>query len=141
MRAHDLHIPGDTETLFWDSSYRRRDETEAIGDRVIVRRHASEDKSTGGILLPDAAKKKPQKGTVLAVGRAELTKDGTVAARVKEGDTVLFTAWAATSSRNAARRTSSRHARRKTSLRYWANLQAVAAFLNQPSEFFIPETP
>src|SRR5229473_5632570 len=66
-----------------------------LGDRVIVRRHASEEKSTGGILLPDAAKKKPQKGTVLSVGPGKLTKDGTRRGlQVKEGDTVLFTAWA-----------------------------------------------
>ena len=66
-----------------------------LGDRVIVRRHASEDKSTGGILLPDTAKKKPQKGIVLSVGPGRLTKDGTRRGlQVKEGDTVLFTAWA-----------------------------------------------
>src|SRR5439155_24433063 len=66
-----------------------------LGDRVIVRRHASEDKSTGGILLPDAAKKKPHKGSVLSVGPGKLTKDDTRRGlQVKEGDTVLFTAWA-----------------------------------------------
>jgi chaperonin GroES len=66
-----------------------------LGDRVIVRRHASEDKSTGGILLPDAAKKKPQKGIVLSVGPGKLTKDGSRRGlQVKEGDTILFTTWA-----------------------------------------------
>ena len=66
-----------------------------IGDRVIVRRHASEDKSAGGIILPDAAKKKPQRGTVLAVGPGKLQDDGSRRAlQVKEGEEVLFTAWA-----------------------------------------------
>ncbi|HLW67242.1 MAG TPA: co-chaperone GroES [Gemmataceae bacterium] len=66
-----------------------------IGDRVIVRRHASEDKSTGGIILPDTAKKKPQRGTVLAVGPGKLQDDGSRRAlQVKEGEEVLFTAWA-----------------------------------------------
>jgi len=66
-----------------------------LGDRIIVRRHASEDKTTGGILLPDNAKQKPQKGTVLAVGPGKLSKNGNrTALQVKEGDTVLFTSWA-----------------------------------------------
>ena len=66
-----------------------------IGDRVIVRRHASEDKSIGGIILPDTAKKKPQRGTILAVGPGKLQEDGTRRApQVKEGEEVLFTAWA-----------------------------------------------
>lgn len=66
-----------------------------LGDRLIVRRHASEDKTTGGILLPDNAKQKPQKGTVLAVGPGKLQKCGTrTPLQVREGDTVLFTSWA-----------------------------------------------
>lgn len=67
-----------------------------IADRIIVRREASDEKTAGGILLPDTAKKKPQKGTVLAVGPGKLNqKDGTrVAMQLKAGDVVLFTAWA-----------------------------------------------
>lgn len=66
-----------------------------LGDRLIVKRHPEESKTAGGILLPDAAKKKPQKGTVLAVGPGRLLDDGTRRGlQVKEGDTVLFTAWA-----------------------------------------------
>ena len=65
-----------------------------LGDRLIVRRHP-EETVTGGILLPDNAKKKPQRGTVVAVGAGKMVKDGTRRAlQVKEGDTVLFTAWA-----------------------------------------------
>ncbi len=67
-----------------------------MADRIIVRREASEEKTTGGIVLPDSAKKKPQRGTILAVGPGRLnTKDGTrMPLQLKEGDVVLFTSWA-----------------------------------------------
>ena len=67
-----------------------------LGDRIVVRRNEAEGKSAGGILLPDSAKNKPQKGKVLAVGPGRLLKDGTTRKplQVKEGDTVLFTNWA-----------------------------------------------
>jgi chaperonin GroES len=66
-----------------------------LADRVVIRRFDAEEKTAGGILLPDSAKNKPQKGTVLAVGPGKLTKDGKrVALDVKEGDVVLFTNWA-----------------------------------------------
>jgi chaperonin GroES len=67
-----------------------------IGDRIIVRREASDEKTSGGIILPDTAKKKPQKGTILAVGPGKLNlKDGTrMPMQLKAGDVVLFTSWA-----------------------------------------------
>lgn len=66
-----------------------------LGDRVIVKRVESSEKTAGGILLPDNAKEKPQRGTVMAVGNGKLLKDGNrQALQVKEGDSVLFTAWA-----------------------------------------------
>ena len=66
-----------------------------LGDRIIVRRVAAGEKSAGGIILPDNAKEKPQKGTVLATGPGKLLKDGTRRAlQVREGDTILFTNWA-----------------------------------------------
>jgi chaperonin GroES len=66
-----------------------------LGDRIVVRRNDAEDKSAGGILLPDSAKNKPQRGKVLAVGNGKLMKDGSrQALQLKEGDTILFTAWA-----------------------------------------------
>jgi len=66
-----------------------------LGDRIVVRRNAAEEKTAGGILLPDNARNKPQKGKVVAVGSGNLVKDGTRRPlQVKEGDTVLFTAWA-----------------------------------------------
>jgi chaperonin GroES len=66
-----------------------------LGDRIIVRRDASGELSSGGVILPDNAKQKPQRGTVLAVGPGKMLKDGTRRPlQVKEGDVVLFTAWA-----------------------------------------------
>jgi chaperonin GroES len=66
-----------------------------LGDRLIVRRVEAQEKTRGGIVLPDNAKQKPQKGTVLAVGPGKLLKDGTRRPlQIKEGDTVLFTTWA-----------------------------------------------
>jgi len=66
-----------------------------IGDRIVVKRSKAEEKTSGGILLPDAAKNKPQRGKVMAVGPGRLAKDGKRRAlQVKPGDTVLFTAWA-----------------------------------------------
>ncbi len=66
-----------------------------LGDRIIVRRTEATAKSAGGVIIPDTAQQKPQRGTVLAVGPGKLLKDGTRRPlQVKEGDTVLFTAWA-----------------------------------------------
>jgi chaperonin GroES len=66
-----------------------------LGDRVVIKRVEAEGKSAGGILLPDSAKNKPQKGTVLAVGPGRRLKDGSIAKmQLKIGDVVLFTNWA-----------------------------------------------
>jgi chaperonin GroES len=66
-----------------------------LGDRIIVRRQESQEKTKGGIVLPDTAKNKPQRGRVLAAGPGRLLKDGTRRnLQVKEGDTVIFTSWA-----------------------------------------------
>ncbi len=66
-----------------------------LGDRIVVQREQAEEKTAGGILLPDTAKNKPQRGRVLAVGAGKMLKDGTRRPlQVKEGDTILFTAWA-----------------------------------------------
>jgi chaperonin GroES len=66
-----------------------------LGDRIVVRRQESEEKTAGGIVLPDAAKNKPQRGTVLAVGTGKMLKDGTRRApQVKVGENILFTTWA-----------------------------------------------
>ncbi len=67
-----------------------------IGDRVIIERELADEKSSGGILLPDNSQKKPQRGKVLAVGPGKLNKkDGTrTPLQINVGDKVLFTSWA-----------------------------------------------
>jgi chaperonin GroES len=67
-----------------------------LGDRIVIRREEAQEKTSGGILLPDSAKNKPQRGKVLAVGPGKVrSKDGSVSPlQVKVGDTVLFTNWA-----------------------------------------------
>src|SRR6184192_3834007 len=62
-----------------------------LDDRVVVHPLEAEEKTTGGILLPDTAKQKPQQGKVLAVGPGRLSDKGDrLALGVKVGDTVLF---------------------------------------------------
>jgi chaperonin GroES len=66
-----------------------------LGDRVVVEREAAEERTAGGIVLPDSAKDKPSRGTVLAVGDGRLLDDGSRAPlQVKVGDKVLFTSYA-----------------------------------------------
>ncbi|MCA1906349.1 MAG: co-chaperone GroES [Desulfarculus sp.] len=62
-----------------------------LQDRVIVKRIEEEQKTAGGIIIPDSAKEKPQQGKVLAVGPGKVLEGGTrVDMTVKEGDLVLF---------------------------------------------------
>ena len=66
-----------------------------LGDRVVVAREEAKATTAGGIVLPDTAKDKPQKGKVLAVGDGRITKDGKRRElQVKVGDSVLFTSYA-----------------------------------------------
>mgnify|MGYP001167474559 FL=1 len=68
-----------------------------LGDRVLVKRVEAEEKTAGGIILPDAAKEKPKEGRVMAVGEGKLQDDGTRSKlSVKKGDRVLFTSYAGT---------------------------------------------
>ncbi|HDP67629.1 MAG TPA: co-chaperone GroES [Candidatus Marinimicrobia bacterium] len=62
-----------------------------LADRVVVKPSEAEEKTTGGIILPDTAKEKPQEGTVVAVGPGKVSENGTkVAMEVKVGDKVLY---------------------------------------------------
>jgi chaperonin GroES len=68
-----------------------------LHDRVLVRRLESEEKTAGGIIIPDSAKEKPMEGEIIAVGTGHKSEDGKVTALdVKAGDVVLFTKWAGT---------------------------------------------
>lgn len=66
-----------------------------LGDRVVVEREESEQKTSGGILLPDSAKDKPARGTVVSVGEGKLDDKGQRhGLQVKPGDRVVFTSYA-----------------------------------------------
>lgn len=68
-----------------------------LGDRVFVKVSESEEKTAGGILLPDSAKEKPQMGEVVAVGEGKRNDDGSRSAvDVKVGDKVLYSKYAGT---------------------------------------------
>jgi chaperonin GroES len=68
-----------------------------LQDRVIVKRLEEEEKTKGGIIIPDSAKEKPQEGKVIAVGKGKMTEDGKVIPLdVKAGDRILFGKYAGT---------------------------------------------
>jgi chaperonin GroES len=68
-----------------------------LGDKVIVKRVQAEEKTAGGIVLPDTAREKPKRGIILAVGNGKLLDDGRRGEmQVKKDDEVLFTSYAGT---------------------------------------------
>jgi chaperonin GroES len=72
-------------------------EIRPLNDRVLVIREEEEQKSAGGIIIPDTAKEKPQRGKVIAAGPGKMGEDGKrVPLEVKEGDRILFAKYAGT---------------------------------------------
>jgi chaperonin GroES len=68
-----------------------------LHDRILVRRMAEEDKTAGGLFIPDSAKEKPQKGEIIATGKGRVTEDGKILPlEVKIGDKVLFSKYSGT---------------------------------------------
>jgi chaperonin GroES len=68
-----------------------------LHDRILVKRLEEEEKTKGGIIIPDSAKEKPQEGKVIAVGNGKLTDDGNLTPLdVKKGDKILFSKYAGT---------------------------------------------
>lgn len=65
----------------------------AIGDKVLIRRVDADEKTPGGIIIPENAKKKPTEGIVVSVGPGKATASGFVETTVKEGDRVIFPMW------------------------------------------------
>lgn len=66
-----------------------------LGDRIVLKREDALTKTAGGIVLPDTAKDKPQKGTIVSVGDGHVTKDGKkLPLTLKAGDRVIFTSYA-----------------------------------------------
>lgn len=65
-----------------------------LGDRLVVRREEAQDQTAGGIFLPESAKDRPSRGTVVSVGEGRLTKEGKrVACSISPGDNVIFTSY------------------------------------------------
>jgi chaperonin GroES len=68
-----------------------------LHDRILVRRMAEEEKTAGGIIIPDTAKEKPQKGEIVATGKGRVMEDGKVLPlEVRPGDKVLFSKYSGT---------------------------------------------
>jgi chaperonin GroES len=68
-----------------------------LHDRILVKRMAEEEKTAGGLFIPDTAKEKPQKGEIVAAGKGRITEDGkTLPLEVRIGDKVLFSKYAGT---------------------------------------------
>jgi chaperonin GroES len=68
-----------------------------LHDRILVKRMAEEEKTAGGLFIPDTAKEKPQRGEIIATGKGRITEDGTVLPlEVKAGDKILFGKYAGT---------------------------------------------
>ena len=68
-----------------------------LADKMLVQRLEAQTKTDGGIVLPDSAKEKPQRGKIISIGKGKVLDDGTVKKmQVKKGDTVLFTSYAGT---------------------------------------------
>ncbi|WP_035068913.1 co-chaperone GroES [Nitratidesulfovibrio termitidis] len=68
-----------------------------LNDRVLVKRLESEEKTAGGLFIPDTAKEKPSRGEIVAAGPGKVAEDGKlIAMTVKKGDTVLFSKYAGT---------------------------------------------
>ena len=66
-----------------------------LGDRIVIKRSEAQERTAGGIVLPDSAKEKPKQGKVLSLGEGKRLDSGKRAAfQVKEGDRVLFTSYA-----------------------------------------------
>ena len=68
-----------------------------LHDRVVVKRIENDEKTSGGIIIPDTAKEKPSEGEIIAVGPGEIAEDGKLKPMgVKTGDKVLFGKWSGT---------------------------------------------
>ena len=78
-----------------ESSCCKGTKLQPLGDRVVIRRETADEKTKGGLYLPDTAKDKPARGTVVSIGCGKLLDNGTRASfQIKEGDKVLFISYA-----------------------------------------------
>jgi chaperonin GroES len=90
-----VKIPCITELKEKSMAAKKGLKLQPLGDRVVVQRDESEEKTAGGIVLPDTAKDKPARGKVVSIGNGRLMDDGTRSSlQVKVGDRVIFSSYA-----------------------------------------------
>jgi chaperonin GroES len=99
--GHRWHSHGESAKIFRSTIKRKRGFKpmgfRPLHDRVLVRRVEAEEKTAGGIIIPDTAKEKPQEGEVVAVGGGSKSEEGKVTPLdVKAGDRILFGKWSGT---------------------------------------------
>jgi chaperonin GroES len=98
--AGNSSLPGDQSDKKAEERHRVRRQVmkfRPLHDRVVIRRIEAEEKTTGGIIIPDTAKEKPQQGEVIAVGPGGRDESGKlIPIDVKVGDRVLFGKWSGT---------------------------------------------
>jgi chaperonin GroES len=95
--VHVPSSPNDIQRIEMTTKTKGKLNIQPLGDRVIVQRAEAEEKTAGGILLPETAKDKPKEGRVLAVGEGKVNDKGErQKMTLKVGDRVLFTSYAGT---------------------------------------------
>ena len=98
IRLIDLHFPlaeRGTPQMATATKKQSKIRLQPMGDRIVVKRVESEETTAGGIVLPDSAREKPARGTVVAIGSGRLLDDGSRAAsQLSNGDVVLFSSYA-----------------------------------------------
>tara|TARA_B000000532_G_scaffold199302_1_gene165740 strand:- start:69 stop:410 length:342 start_codon:yes stop_codon:yes gene_type:complete len=83
--------------IFFNLKWRKKMKFRPLHDRVLVERIDEDEKTAGGIIIPDTAKEKPSEGKVVAVGSGTKAEDGSVTPLdVKSGDKILFGKWSGT---------------------------------------------
>jgi chaperonin GroES len=94
-QTHPQHLREDRRSMATATKKKSKVTLQPLGDKVVVEREETKEKTAGGIYIPDAAKDKPSRGTIIAIGTGKLLDDGTRGAlSVKKGDRVLFTSYA-----------------------------------------------
>ena len=84
-------VPPSNTFLSHKEAAGRHERIKPLGDRILVKRVKEEERTKGGIIIPDTAKEKPQEGKIVAVGKGKYTDDGKlIPIEVKAGDKILF---------------------------------------------------
>ena len=98
IRLIDQHFPlaeRGTPQMATATKKQSKIRLQPMGDRIVVKRVESEETTAGGIVLPDSAREKPARGTVVAIGSGRLLDDGSRAAsQLSNGDVILFSSYA-----------------------------------------------